>query len=213
MAVIDPRNPAAAQTYLLASPEFSPPPVLVDGKLFVGLNATKPLYAVVDPRNPPKKPGFFARLFGGGNKSDAQLLPTPNMAIDHIHLAGRLILFQMRPYDGGDGRRIVGVDAGTGAVRFDSGMLSEEPVSMVPAQIQAREDIFVYVTSPSNDDNHCELRAVDIASGQVRWTQPIGDWTHHYILDDVVVVYLSGETTLVLDLATGTTVSAYPFSS
>jgi hypothetical protein len=70
--------------------------------------------------------------------------------------------------------------------------------------------VFVYVCSPSNDDDACELRAVDTATGQQRWRQQVGSWTHHFLTDDACIVYERGGVVMALDLRTGSQAAAYP---
>ncbi len=145
-------------------------------------------FHVVDPSVAPAKVGFFARLFGAkpfGKRH--QTLPVPGMRFVWMLRAGSMILFHVQPLEG-DGRRILGLDAATLAPRFDSGPLPEDPSTMDTAQIQANDQVFVYVTSPSGDDNHCELRAVDAATGQERYRLEVGDWSAHHIEGEHLVV-------------------------
>ncbi len=196
---------------------------LDDGAVFVGQRLIAPIncvagstYQVVDPAAPePKKPGFFARLFGAPTGGAARRqLPAPKMRFERTRVAGGLVFFDVRMLEG-DGRRLLGLDVTTLEPRFDSGPLSPEPTTMDDQQVHSDGRVAVYVTAPSGDDNHCELRALDCATGAERWRQSIGDWTMHYVVGEHLVVNHhpegQGRTVSVLSLADGSLVARNPF--
>ena len=216
VAFHDPTTGQTSAPHLVPDVEFGPDPALVAGKVFCSVcNGTPGLYHVVDPQAAPTAPkaGFFSKLFGGKGDPGHKNLNVGAYRIEHIRAAGPLVVFQLTAFEGGDTDRIVALDAATLALRFDSGVLPEEPSNMSAAHIQVGEGVFVYVTSPTNDDQQCELRAVDTATGAQRWVAPIGAWTHHFIAGDKVIAYGDDQAMQILDLATGTRLAAYPVQS
>lgn len=195
---------------------FNEPPAFVGQRLLTPIDALSgSTFHVVDPAATPKEPGFFARLFGGlGSGATHNKLAVPKMRIERIVPAGALVFFDLRPMDG-DGRRLIGLDANTLEPRFDSGPLSEEPTTMDSQQVQTDGRVAVYVTAPGGDDDACELRAVDCATGQERWRQAIGDWNIHYVMGEHLVVNHHPEganhTVSVFSLADGTLTARCPF--
>lgn len=161
----------------------------VGEKLFVPIDTIAgSTFHVVDPSVTPAKVGWFAKLFGVkpfGKRH--QTLAVPKMRFVWMLRAGTMVLFHVQPLEG-DGRRIIGLDANTLAPRFDSGPLPEDPSTMDVAQVQANEEVFVYVTSPDGDDNNCELRGVDAATGMERYRLDVGDWSAHHIEGGHLVV-------------------------
>lgn len=185
-------------------------------RIFVPVdNVAGSTFHVVDPAVRPAKVGFFAKLFGAkpfGKRH--QHLPVPGMRFVWILRAGSLVLFHLQPLQGG-GRRILGLDAATLAQRFDSGPLAEEPSTMDTAQIQANDELFVYVTSPSGDSDHCELRCVDASTGAERYRFEVGDWSSHHIDGQHLVVVHhppgASRTVSVFSLADGRLLARNPF--
>ncbi|MEM6989025.1 MAG: PQQ-binding-like beta-propeller repeat protein [Myxococcota bacterium] len=189
---------------------------------FVGARLLVPVYArtwstyqLVDPANPPKEPGFFAKLFGGGGSGGARhSLPVPGMRFERILHAGGLVFCDVRVVEG-EGRRIFGLDATTLQPRFDSGPLSSEPTNMDDQQIQTNGRVAVYVTAPTGDDQQCELRALDCTTGAQLWQMAIGDWTSHSVHGEQLIVNHhppgQGHTVTVLSVADGSVVGRCPF--
>jgi len=194
---------------------FDQPPAFVGPRLLVAINCVAgSTFHAIDPSQPPKEPGFFARLFGARAGKDHQMLAVPKMRIEKIIPAGPLVFFDLRPMDG-EGRRLLGLDANTLQPRFDSGPLSGEPSTMDNQQVQTDGRVAVYVTAPSGDDNHCELRAIDTATGQERYRLEIGDWRIHHIDGEHLVVIHDppgcNRTVSVHQLADGALVARNPF--
>lgn len=172
-------------------------------------------FHVVDPSASPTKVGWLARMIGVNpfGKGHHQL-SVPKMHFVWMLRAGPLVLFHLRPLDG-DGRRILGLDASTLKQRFDSGPLPEEPSTMDTAQVQTNGEVFVYVTSPNGDSDHCELRAVDTNTGAERYRLEVGDWSAHHIEGGHLVVVHHPEggprTVSVFNVADGTPLARNPF--
>lgn len=209
IAIVDGASGQIRASRIVQEVTEDPAPVMVGTKVVAcTARATPGTYQIVDPNRPQAQPGFFKKLFGGKPGSVDQNVGVAKMGIVAVRPCANLAVMQLRGWDDLDERRVVAFDVNTGQKRYDSGQLPYEPSSMEPAQVQANDEMFVYVTAPGGDDNECELRGVD-ANGQPRWATPVGDWSHHFIADNVVVVYAHG-VVLVLDLATGQRVGGYP---
>jgi hypothetical protein len=100
---------------------------------------------------------------------------------------GPTLMVLLRKHHGTSYRRILGVDPMTLAVRFDLGELTSEPNDDFPLQMCSNGAIAVIVTSPTNDDDNCELWGVD-ARGAVLWRTPVANWREHWFLGGNVVV-------------------------
>lgn len=211
IAIVDGASGQVMASRIVQEVDDDPAPLFIAGKAVCVIRGAKPgQYQLVDPGKPQGQPGVFAKLFGGRPGSAHLEVGIPNMGIVALRACGTLALFQLRGWEGLDARRLVAIDVATGKQRFDSGQLAYEPSNMEGAQVQANEQMFVYVTSPTNDDDDCELRAVT-AAGQPMWSAKVGHWNHHFIAGDVVVVYAYGNVQL-LDLASGQPVGGYPFA-
>ncbi len=200
------------------SVSFDPAPVLCGTRIFTAIDdVAGSTFHILDPAKPPKKPFFLFAMMGWARAgTQHQQLPIPKQRLEAIVAVGSLVLFDLRPLDGGESRRIIGIDRDSAAVRFDSGPLSGEPSTMSTMQIQHDDDVFVYVTAPSGDDAHCELRAVDANSGQQLWSQDIGDWSMHSVQEGHVVLVHHpqedrGRTIATLQLRSGALVTRFPF--
>ncbi len=141
-------------------------------------------------------------------------LPVPKMRFEKVLVAGGLVFFDVRLMEG-DGRRLIALDANRLQPRFDSGPLSHEPSCMDTQQVQTDGRVAVYVTAPSGGDKHCELRAIDCATGAERWRQTVDDWSLHYVRGEHLVVNHhpegQGRTVSVFSLADGSLVARNPF--
>jgi len=107
-------------------------------------------------------------------------------------------------------RRVVALDPATLAIRFDCGEIGTAPSLDEDAQIQTDAHAAVFVTSPTNDDNACELRAVDVTSGRALWKRPVGEWFGHYFLGGYLV-FFAREKIGVLRPDDGRTIAEFPF--
>jgi len=205
---VDANTGATVGYRALEGTDFDPPPVLDSAGRLVTLadGEDRTTYAALDFSREPANPGFFARLFGSGDKGGLNTLPfVGHHGVDAVTVAGDLVYFDRRD---DSGRRIVGVDARS-TVCFDSGLMPEEPTSMPNANMQVRGDLVVYVCSPAGDDNHCELRA--LVRGQPAWTLPVGCWDSHFFCGDLLAVYGDDQQTMLVDPASGQVLAAYPF--
>ncbi len=209
VAIVDGATGQVRASRIVQEVDDDPAPITVGNKFVAMTRRAKPgTYQIVDPGKPQAQPGFFAKLFGGKPGSVDLELGIPKMGIVAMRPCGPLVVMQLRGWEDLDERRVVAIDVNSGAKRYDSGQLPYRPSSMEPAQVQANDQMFVYVTAPGGDDNECELRGVD-ASGQQRWATPVGSWNHHFLSGDVVVCYAHGRVH-VLDLASGERVGGYP---
>lgn len=86
-------------------------------------------------------------------------------------------------------RRVCALDPATLAIRFDCGEIGTAPALDEDTQIQTNGHAAVFVTSPTNSDDACELRAVDAKDGRALWKRPIGEWFGHYFLGGYLVFW------------------------
>jgi PQQ-like domain len=115
----------------------------------------------------------------------------PGFKIRGLSMCGPTLFALLEKTHGTSYRRIVGVDPATLALRFDLGELTTQPNDDWTGQMCSSGQIAVVVTSPTNDDDHCELWGVDPGGRRV-WKVPVGEWTSHYMLGGLVVVQSSG---------------------
>jgi outer membrane protein assembly factor BamB len=107
-------------------------------------------------------------------------------------------------------RRVVALDPSTLAIRFDCGEIGTAPSLDEDAQIQTDAHAAVFVTSPTNDDNACELRAVEVQTGRALWKRPIGEWFGHYFLGGYLC-FFTRDKIGVLRPDDGRTIAEFPF--
>ena len=108
---------------------------------------------------------------------------------------------------GGNGR-VVGIDPGTLAFRFDAGEAGTEPEEPWEGQLATDGYSLVFVGSPRDDRGSCELRSVDTTTGRTLWSRPVGMWRAHRFVAGHLVVW-SDERVEVLAPANGQVVAAY----
>jgi outer membrane protein assembly factor BamB len=107
-------------------------------------------------------------------------------------------------------RRVVALDPATLAIRFDCGEIGAAPSLDEDHQIQTDGHAAVFVTSPTNDDNTCELRAVEVQTGRALWKRAVGEWFGHYFLGGYLVFYTRDKIG-VLRPDDGRTIAEFPF--
>lgn len=106
-------------------------------------------------------------------------------------------------------RRVIGMDPGTLAMRFDCGMIGTEPSNLGRDVFQSDGQTVVYVASPQDDSSECELVAVDAAGGFRLWAKPIGDYVSHQVALGHVIVR-SEEKLFVFSIRQGQEIATYP---
>jgi outer membrane protein assembly factor BamB len=126
-----------------------------------------------------------AKLFGGPKPKTVELVP--GFHIRSLVMGGPTLFALLEKTHGTDYRRVVGVDPETLALRFDLGELTTEPDDDWTQQMCTNGQITVLVTSPTNDDDNCELWGVD-PGGRVHWKANVGEWRGHYFLGGHLVV-------------------------
>jgi hypothetical protein len=126
-----------------------------------------------------------AKLFGGPKPRTVELVPA--FHIRSLVMCGPTLFALLEKTHGTDYRRVVGVDPETLGIRFDLGELTTEPDDNWTWQMCCNGQIVALVTSPTNDDDDCEIWGVD-AGGRVLWKAKVGEWRGHYFLGGYLVV-------------------------
>jgi outer membrane protein assembly factor BamB len=126
-----------------------------------------------------------------------------------LAIAGPTLFVLLEKTKGTSVRRLVGLDPQTLAMRFDLGELGTEPDDHTPVQLQSDGYSLVYVASPKDDDDDCELRACDTTSGRLLWRRPVGEWYGHSFIGGYLV-YFSRREMAVLRPDNGEVLAQYP---
>ncbi|HEY8079928.1 MAG TPA: PQQ-binding-like beta-propeller repeat protein [Labilithrix sp.] len=126
-----------------------------------------------------------AKLFAAPSARTIELLQ--GFHIKSLAMCGPTLFVLLVKHHGTSYRRVLGIDPQTLAVRFDLGELGTEPDDDYPTQMCSNGYVNVIVTSPANDDDRCELIAVD-PRGAILWRKDIGEWRSHWFCGGNVVV-------------------------
>jgi outer membrane protein assembly factor BamB len=148
------------------SPEDDVPTVIGHGRVFCAVESGAKLFAGPQGRAIELCPGFHIRS---------------------LRMCGPTLFVLLSKRHGTSVRRVLGVDPQSLAVRFDLGEMTTEPNDDWTAQVCDNGQVAVLVTSPTGNDEQCELWGVD-PSGRVLWRLPVGEWKAHYFLGGHVVV-------------------------
>ena len=106
-------------------------------------------------------------------------------------------------------RRVIGLDPGSLAMKFDCGLIGTEPSNLERNLFQTDGQTVVYVASPQDDASECEIIAVDAHSGTRIWAKPIGSYLSHTVALNHVMVR-SREKIRLFSLRQGQEVASYP---
>jgi outer membrane protein assembly factor BamB len=142
----------------------------------------------------------------GGRRVPAPLQDHRAMA---LKIGGPTLFVLLEKTKGTSTRRLVGLDPQTLAMRFDLGELGTEPDDGEQNQLKTDGYSLVYVASPKDDDDDCELRACDTTSGKLLWRRPVGEWYGHSFLGGYLV-YFSRREMAVLRPDNGQVIASYP---
>lgn len=118
--------------------------------------------------------------------------PVPNHTIAALVPAGPTLVLLLRKAHGTPVRRVVGIDPATLAFRFDAGEAGSEPDDDFDDQIASDGYSAVFVASPNDDEDECELRSIDTTSGRRLWSRPVGRWEAHRFVGGQLVVWANG---------------------
>jgi hypothetical protein len=146
------------------------------------------------------RPGFFARLFGAKGAA-SRPLGLGKFNVSHVHVAGDALVIDGGSWDGE--RRIVIVDAATLAVRHDSGVIADG----VAPGVRLGPGLVIYSFGESNGPK--EVRAVDPASGALRWQKRYEDLDEILFRAGRVVMGTRGAPLEILEPATGAIVATF----
>lgn len=135
--------------------------------------------------------------------------PVPNHRIAAFLPAGPTLVLLCKKAQGTETRRVVGIDPTSLAFRFDCGEAGSEPDDDWEKQMITDGYSAVFVASPHDDEDDCELRSVDTTTGRLLWTKPIGAWQGHFFVGGHVVAW-SDEAVHVLAAANGAVVASFP---
>ncbi len=126
-----------------------------------------------------------AKLFAAPNPRMVELIQ--GFHVKSLAMCGPTLFVLLVKHHGTSYRRVLGIDPQTLAVRFDLGELGTEPDDDHTTQMCTNGFVTVLVTSPTNDDDRCQLWGVD-ARGAMLWRKDIGEWCAHWFLGGNVVV-------------------------
>jgi outer membrane protein assembly factor BamB len=139
-------------------------------------------------------PRAFAATSGGeglyvGPRGRVMPPPIPNHSIAAFCPAGPTLAMLLCKAHGTAVRRIVGIDPNTLAFRFDAGEAGSEPDSDWDRQMASDGYSLVFVATPNDDLDACELRSVDTSTGRMLWSKPVGRWRAHRFVNGQLVVW------------------------
>lgn len=110
---------------------------------------------------------------------------------------------------GTETRRIIGLDPGSLAMKFDCGLVGTEPSDLGRNTFQSDGQTVVYLACPNGDTYACELVAVDAHTGSRIWAKPVGAYICHTVAMNHVVVRSQDKIRLI-SLRQGQEVASYP---
>ena len=145
----------------------------------------------------------------GGRRVPAPLQDHKAVA---LKIGGPTLFVMLEKTKGTSIRRLVGLDPQTLAMRFDLGELGTEPDDNPHEQLKTDGYSLVYVASPKDDEDDCELRACDTTSGKLLWRRPVGEWFGHSFLGGYLV-YFSRREMGILRPDNGAVLASYPLAS
>jgi hypothetical protein len=102
--------------------------------------------------------------------------------------AGPTLAMILKKAHGTPVRRIVGIDPHSLAFRFDAGEAGTEPDDDWDRQIASDGYTVVFVATPNDDTNACELRSLDTTTGRMLWSKPVGRWVSHRFIGGHLIV-------------------------
>jgi len=135
--------------------------------------------------------------------------PVPYHKIVAFCAGGPTLFVMLKKSQGTAVRRVVGLDPGTLAFRFDCGEAGTEPDDKWHRQMVSDGYSVVFVASPGDDEDQCELRSVDTSTGRTLWTRPVGEWKSHQFEGGALVCRVRGKV-MVLRPDNGQTVAQFP---
>jgi hypothetical protein len=127
-----------------------------------------------------------------GPRGRAIPVPVPNHVVAAFCNAGPTLAILLKKAQGTEVRRIIGIDPATLAFRFDVGEAGTEPDDDFSHQLASDGWSLVFVATPDDDRERCELRSVDTTTGRLRWSRPIGCWRAHAFLGGHLVAWADG---------------------
>lgn len=134
----------------------------------------------------------------------------PGYRAQALKIGGPTLFALLAQTDTARMRRVVALDPATLAIRFDCGEIGSAPSLDEDTQIQTDDHCAVFVTSPTNSDDSCELHAVDVRDGRALWKRPIGEWFAHYFLGGYLAVH-TREKVAILRPDDGSSIAEFPF--
>jgi len=144
-------------------------PCMMGPRAFAGMSSGEGIY--VGPRGRPIPP------------------PIPNHAVAAFCAAGPTLALLLKKSHGTPVRRIVGLDPNTLGFRFDAGEAGSEPDDDWDQQMITDGYSLVFVATPNDDEDQCELRSVDTTTGRMLWSRPVGSWRRHRFIQGQLVVW------------------------
>lgn len=164
---------------------------------------------------PPEAHGarvFFAKEDGEqlwvGPRGTTLPCPAQGFRITALKAAGPTLFLLLVKSRGAEVRRVLGLDPSSLHVRFDCGLIGSEP-TLGPETFATDGQTMVYVGSPHDDSDACELVAVDAAAGNRLWAKAVGAHECHTVAFGHVLVR-TAERLLVLSLRHGEELAAFP---
>ena len=113
----------------------------------------------------------------------------PNHSPVAFRAAGPTLAVLLVKSQGTPVRRVIGLDPATLAFRFDAGEAGTEPDGDWDRQLESDGWSLVFVATPEDDADRCQLRSVDTSTGRTLWSRPIGRWRAHRFLGGALVVW------------------------
>ncbi|MDB4938797.1 MAG: uncharacterized protein JWP87_5769 [Labilithrix sp.] len=142
-------------------------------------------------------PRIFAAMDDGegiyvGPRGRPIPVPVPNHVVAAFCSAGPSLAILLKKAHGTPVRRIIGIDPATLAFRFDAGEAGTEPDGSWDRQLATDGWSLVFVATPDDDLDRCELRSIDTTTGRLRWSRPIGRWRAHAFVGGHLVAWADG---------------------
>jgi outer membrane protein assembly factor BamB len=180
---------------------LSPGVVAAGAELYavVGSNTGDALVALSRDGGLPKR-GFFARLFGGGAPV-RRPQPWPKHLVEAMWTCGDALVVDAHSFEGE--KRIAIFDARTLALRHDSGVI---PDGVAPGT-RIGADLVVYSFGTTNGPK--DVRAVDPATGALRWERRFDDLDEILFRAGHLVLATTGGPIEIVDPATGATLTRW----
>jgi hypothetical protein len=116
-------------------------------------------------------------------------VPIPNHVVAAMVPAGPTLALLLRKSHGTPVRRVIGIDPLSLQFRFDAGEAGSEPDDDWERQVATDGYSLVFVATPNDDLDSCELRSVDTTSGRMLWSRPVGAWRAHRFVGGQLIVW------------------------